>query len=289
MRFGVVILPEHRWPEAAPRWRRAEALGFAHGWTYDHLAWRSLRDRPWFGALPTLGAAALVTERMRLGTLVASPNFRHPVALAKEVMTLDDISAGRLTLGLGAGGTGWDATMLGQSPLSPAERADRFDEFVELTDLLLRQAETSYAGRVFRADGARCHPGCLQRPRVPFAVAATGPRGMRLAARLGQAWVTFGDLATTDMLDGTSGARVVAGQLARLEEACAAVGRDPRTLERIVLTGPTLDPGLSSVERFRDTAGHYEALGITELVVHWPRPDAPYAADMAVFEAAFSP
>ncbi len=73
-----------------------------HAWTYDHLTWRNLRDGPWFGAVPTLAAAALVTSRIRLGTLVASANFRHPVPFAKELMTLDDLSHGRFTLGVGA-------------------------------------------------------------------------------------------------------------------------------------------------------------------------------------------
>ena len=79
MRLGVCILPELRWPEQRRLWHRAEELGFDHAWTYDHLAWRSLADGPWFGAIPTLTAAALATSRMRLGPLVASPNYRHPV------------------------------------------------------------------------------------------------------------------------------------------------------------------------------------------------------------------
>src|SRR5205823_3905468 len=149
MRLGVVILPEHPWSEAHHIWRRAEALGFEHAWTYDHLAWRTLRESPWFGAVPTLTAAAMATERMRLGPLVASPNFRHPVPFSKEVVTLDDISDGRITLGIGAGGYGWDATVLGQAALSPADRFERFSEFVELTDSLLSRPTTSYQGRFF--------------------------------------------------------------------------------------------------------------------------------------------
>ena len=96
----------------------AEQLGFAHAWTYDHLTWRGHRDHTWFAAVPTLTAAATATTRIRLGPLVASPNFRHPLTLAKEMIALDDISGGRVTLGVGAGGTGWDATMLGQTPWS---------------------------------------------------------------------------------------------------------------------------------------------------------------------------
>src|SRR5712692_4007145 len=102
MRLGVVILPELPWSRAATLWRRAEELGFDHAWTYDHLAWRSLRDDPWFGAIPTLTAAAVATGRIRLGTLVASPTFRHPVPFAKELITINDICGGRFTLGIGA-------------------------------------------------------------------------------------------------------------------------------------------------------------------------------------------
>src|SRR6478736_4666443 len=131
---GVVVLPQQRWTEAAARWRAVEQMGFAHAWTYDHLAWQSLADEPWFATVPTLTAAALVTERIRLGTWVASPNFRHPVPFAKDLMTLDDIAAGRLLVGLGAGGTGVDATVLGGEVLPPKERAERFEEFVELLD-----------------------------------------------------------------------------------------------------------------------------------------------------------
>ena len=119
-----------------------------------------------------------------MGTLVTSPNFRHPVTLAKEVMTLDDISGGRLTLGIGAGGTGWDAEALGQEPWSVDERAGRFAEMVDQLDRLLREPRSSRLdGRWYRGVEARTIPGCVQRPRVPFAVAGGGPRALRVAAR----------------------------------------------------------------------------------------------------------
>src|SRR3954454_24492847 len=149
MHVGVVILPDLRWHEAHERWREAEARGFTTAWTYDHLSWRSLRDGPWLGTVPLLAAVAATTTRLRLGTLVATPNFRHPALLAKDVMTLDEISGGgggigtgrggRSELGIGAGGTGYDAEVLGGPPLTPAERTDRFEEFVISLDLLLRE------------------------------------------------------------------------------------------------------------------------------------------------------
>src|SRR5690349_20774368 len=136
MRIGIVILPDQRWSEAARRWRLAEEYGFDHAWTYDHIGWRSLVEGPWFDAVPTLAAAAGVTSRIRLGTMVASPNFRHPAHFVREVTALDDLSEGRITLGIGAGGTDYDAHVVGLPPLSKRERVDRYAEFLDLFDQL---------------------------------------------------------------------------------------------------------------------------------------------------------
>ena len=286
MRLGVLILPEDPWPDARRKWQRAEQLGFDHAWTYDHLAWRGLRDSPWFGAVPTLAAAAAVTDTIRLGTLVASPEVRHPVPFARELVTLDEISGGRFTLGIGAGSGGWDATVLGHEPWTPPERAERFAEFVDLPDVLLRQRVTTFAGRYWRAHDARTHPGCVQQPRVPFAVAATIPPSLRVAARHGAVWVSSGPRTHTGPLLGAAeGAAAIARQLARLDEACAAEGRDPATIDRLVVTGPVLDGGLRSPEAFAEVREAYAAVGVTDLVVHWPRRSEPYAGDESALEA----
>lgn len=285
VRLGVLILPEHRWLEASSRWRRAEELGFDHAWTYDHIAWGSLRDSPWYASVPTLTAAALSTSTIRLGTLVASPNFRHPVPFARELLTLDDIAAGRLTVGLGSGGRGWDASILGQRPWSLGERTERFAEFVELLDRLLREREVSYSGRYWSANEARSNPGCVQQPRVPFAVAATGRNTMRVAARHATVWVTNGDRNHNGQpLDPQEGAEVVRRQVVQLEEVCRAEGRDPSSLDKLVLTGSRLAAGLQSARAFSETNEAYAAIGITDLVVHWPRPDEPYAGDATALE-----
>ncbi|MEU3028967.1 LLM class flavin-dependent oxidoreductase [Streptomyces incarnatus] len=286
MRLSTVILPIHRWAEGQKIWRRAEDLGFHAAYTYDHLSWRSFRDGPWFGAVPTLTAVATVTQSMRLGTLVTSPNFRHPVTLAKELISLDDVSGGRITLGIGAGGTGFDATALGQDLWTPRERADRFAEFVPLLDRLLSEDAVTYEGRFYSADEARNIPGCVQRPRLPFAVAATGPRGLRLAARHGQAWVTTGDPKLYETGTPEQSVEALRGQLARLSDACAEAGRDVAGMDKILLTGFTPDRGrpLTSLNAFVDFAGRHRDLGFTEIVLHWPIPDSDFAADEKVFE-----
>jgi alkanesulfonate monooxygenase SsuD/methylene tetrahydromethanopterin reductase-like flavin-dependent oxidoreductase (luciferase family) len=288
LRVGVLILPEYSWRQSCARWQRAEQLGFAHAWTYDHLAWRGHRDLPWFSAIPTLTAAALVTDRIRLGTLVASPNFRHPLTLAKEIVALDDISSGRVTLGIGAGSTGWDATMLGAPAWSARERNERFREFVELIDLLLREPETTYFGSFYSVRDARTYPGCVQRPRVPIAIAADGRIGMRLAARFAETWVTTGNRTRPQPVDPAQGARDVRDQIDLLEDTCSEEGRDPTNLSRLVVTGPRLTSGLGSVDEFDNTVGRYAAIGVTDLVVHWPRADDPYAADYSTFERIFT-
>ena len=153
VRHGIVILPQDDWAAAARRWRRVEEYGFDHAWTYDHLSWRSLADQRWHATIPTLTAAATVTSRIGLGFFVASPNFRHPVPFAKELATLDDISGGRLSVGVGSGGTGFDAYVLGQEELTPRQRHDRFVEFVDALDVLLRFEDPGSGGISFSGTG----------------------------------------------------------------------------------------------------------------------------------------
>ncbi len=217
---------------------------------------------------------------------MGSPNFRHPVTLAKELISLDDVSDGRVTLGIGAGGTGFDATALGQEPWTPRERADRFAEFVALLDRLLTEDAVTYEGEFYSADEARNIPGCVQRPRLPFAVAATGPRGLKLAARYGQAWVTTGDPKLYETGTPEQSFEALRGQLGKLAETCAATGRDVSELDKVLLTGFTPDRGgpLESLDAFVDFAGRYQELGFTELVIHWPIPDSQFAAEEKVFE-----
>ena len=286
MRIGIVLLPQDRWALARRRWQRAEEYGFDHAWTYDHLAWRTLADEPWFATIPLLAAAAVVTERITLGTWVASPNFRHPVPFAKEIMSLDDLADGRLLLGVGAGGGGFDAGVLGEAP-TPAERTARFAEFVDLLDALLTAPVTEWVGEHYEAHGARMRPGCVQTPRVPFVVAANGPKAMRVAARHGQGWATVGPALD----EGLSPAEAVeqwwarmVGLVERFEAAARAAGRDPSGIDRYL----NLDAGpvysLDSVAALTEGVERAAALGFTDVVVHWPRADGIYAGREAVLE-----
>jgi alkanesulfonate monooxygenase SsuD/methylene tetrahydromethanopterin reductase-like flavin-dependent oxidoreductase (luciferase family) len=309
VRIGIVLLPQDRWSVAREKWQRAEAYGFDHAWTYDHLAWRSLADEPWFATVPLLAAAGAVTERIGLGTWVASPNFRHPVPFAKDVMGLDDVTGGRFVLGLGGGGEGVDASVLGPAP-SRGERTRRFAEFVGLLDGLLTHPVTEHAGEFYEAHGARMIPGTVARPRVPFVIAANGPRAMALAARYGQGWATYGPTFIDETLAG--GTRALAQErwwagLADLvrgfDDALAAhadraaqtdagaradLADDAPPVRRYLSLDGAPVYSMESADVLVEGVERAVALGFTDVVVHWPRADGIYAGLESVLEEVAS-
>ncbi len=297
MRYGICILPEYSWPQAEPLWRRAEDLGFDHAWTYDHLVWGGLPDSPWHSTVATLTAAAMVTQRITLGTFVASPNFRHPVTFMRDAITLDDISAGRMLLGLGAGGD-LDSGILG-AELTRGQRTRRFAEFVDLFDQTLTEDHVNHSGEFFEAVNARNAPGSVQQPRVPFVIAANGPRSMALAARQGHGWLTTGQKKAqpgvgagapsndTESIEqwwaGVAGAAMKFDEI----EASAIESGDRRLdapLDRYLSLDACGVTALSSAEFFAEQAGRAADLGFTDVITHWPRPSDPYRADPAVLE-----
>ncbi len=285
MRFGIVILPQYDWPDAERRWRAAEEYGFDHAWTYDHLSWRGLAGERWHATVPTLTAAATVTSRIGLGTFVASPNYRHPVPFAKDIATVDQISRGRMLLGIGSGGTGFDAFVLGQPQLTPRERFARFAEFAEALDVLLRfepsgSGGISFEGEWFAASGARMVGEPSQHPRMPLHLAADGPKGLALAARIADGWVTTGGAD-----DDTEAWWRKAGELiGRLDDACEAAGRDPSSIRRTLSLDAEARYSLASLAAFDDAVGRAEELGYTDVVSHWPREHGLYAGDESVLD-----
>ncbi|WP_444664613.1 LLM class flavin-dependent oxidoreductase [Cellulomonas sp. CW35] len=289
VQVGVVILPQERWATQREKWRRAQEMGFAHAWTYDHLAWRSLADEPWFATVPLLAAAAEATDRIGLGTFVASPNFRHPVPFAKDVMGLDDVSGGRFLLGVGAGGEGFDASVTGPAP-SRGGRTRRFEEFVGLLDTLLTQPVTEHAGEFYTAHDARMVPGTLARPRTPFVVAAAGPRTMTLAARYGQGWVTYGAAyATEDVEDQPARAQerwwaALEQQVAQFDEIERAHRPGDVPLRRYLSLDGAPVYSLTSAQLAAEGVERAAALGFTDVVVHWPRAHGIYAGSERALE-----
>ena len=279
--LSVLVLPD-RHPTSAflQDVRDAEEAGVRTVWTYDHLTWPLLKDGPWYGSVPLMAAAAAVTSRVRLGIQVATPNFRHPVPFAKELMTLDQLSDGRLEVGLGAGSEGPDASVLGEPPRTRRERTDRFVEWIALLDQLLREPVTTVRGPRFSAIDAHQLPGCAQQPRVPFTVAAAGPRAFGLAAAYGQSWVTYG--AWGPHIQPDEWFAQLGEQSHQLSQALEISGRSPGSLRRIAQLAVDARWPFETPDRYADTVGRLAELGIGEVSVHWPRPDGLGVPDDAL-------
>ncbi|MGI3783067.1 MAG: LLM class flavin-dependent oxidoreductase [Janthinobacterium lividum] len=268
--LSCVVLPDSPPAEFVARVRDVEQARARTAWTYDHLSWGELREGPWFATVPLIAAAAAATGTVRLGTQVATPNFRHPIPFAQEVMTLDHLSRGRLDLGVGAGARDSDSRVLGQTELTMRERADRFEEWAILLLEALAGGVTDHAGPYYVAVDARTLPGCFQTPHVPLTVAATGPRGMRIAAEHADAWVTYGpydrSLPPDEWLT----------EVGRQNERFSAVLDETaphRAVRRIAQVAaseqrPFVDPGAYAqlVQGLADA-------GFDEVSVHWPRAD----------------
>jgi len=281
---GVCILPDRPWAQARQDWLSADELGFDHAWTYDHLTWGGLPDSPWFAAVPTLAAAALETRRIRLGTFVSSPNTHHPAQLVRESLSLHDLSGGRLLLGVGAGGD-TDARLT--SPhVSAGARSARFREFVTVVDRMLREDGISHHGPCYDLDGAGSLPGppnAGEQHGIPLLVAANGPRAIALAAERGDGWITYGGKADDD----AAWWALVAGAAGRLDAEVSRAGRN-RPLRRYLGLDSQPTYPFSSADCFEDAAGRAAALGFTDVVCSWPRPEPPYAGDIRVVEEVAS-
>lgn len=170
------------------------------------------------------------------------------------------------------------------------ERGGRFRESVELLDRLLTgtpdgRKRTTFLGRYYEAVDAGLEPGCVQRPRVPFVLAANGPLGMRTVARYGASWVVTdqGDVPRQERTASWTWS-VLARRMEQLDEACEREGRDPKSLDRTLLTGFSLLPTTESAQAFADVAGRCAELGFTEIVVHYPRESGFFASPRHVIE-----
>jgi alkanesulfonate monooxygenase SsuD/methylene tetrahydromethanopterin reductase-like flavin-dependent oxidoreductase (luciferase family) len=219
--------------------RRAEALGFDSVWVSDHLLFRfpGEAESGLLEGWTVLAALAEATERVELGELVLCTGFRNPGLLAKMAQTLDAISGGRLVLGLGAG---WHDPEYEAFGYPTDHKVGRFEEALEVIASLIRTGRSSLDGRwTTMRDATHIPPA---RPDLPILVAASRPRMLELTARLADAW--------NGAWAGRPSAPSLIAQMATLDEACRAIGRDPASLARTVglridipgLVPPTADP-----------------------------------------------
>ena len=273
LRFQVLTLPNAPWDELAGRFRRLEALGFDVAAIADHFVDWTNPPSPWLESWTLLAAAARETSRIRLCTCVSQIPLREPAMFARQALTLDHVSGGRLDVGLGLGlPSDPSCDMMGIPNWSNRERAARFREYVAIVDRLLSNEVSSYEGRYYRIREATMNPRPIQRPRPPLLIAAMGPRMLEQAAECADIWnsISFADTFEAQLAETRE-------RIDRVNAHCAAIGRDPR---RIVFSYQMFDPAArasggffnyyESPERFREMAERLLPLGIGELGLYYP-------------------
>lgn len=164
-----------------------------------------------------------------------------------------------------------------------AERTGRFDEFVELTDTLLRTESVDHSGRYYDAKQVCIDPSGQARATILIAVAATGPRDMRTAARHADIWVTNGYSAHPGVIAPSVEPGLVKNQIGELSRICEAEGRDPLSVRKLVHHGQDRSI-LESAEIFADSVNRYREVGVTDLVVPFPHETEMSHADRDVLE-----
>lgn len=264
-RFGVIVMQDAPADELLARFRRIEELGFDQAYVADHIGDFRALDAPFLDGWSLLAAAAVVTSRVALGPLVNNPILRAPAVVAKQAITVDQLSGGRLELGMGAGVFELDHLAVGSAPWPVRERVRRFAEYVSIVDGAVRSLGKPYTfeGEWYSVRDLPTAPGPVRRP--PIIVGGQAPTMLRVAVSHGAVWNTNGQV-------GAPVADIVARtreQNDRLDELCRAAGRDPATLRRQFLLWDTTDPlavGASLVELVE----RLSAAGIDDFVLGWP-------------------
>jgi alkanesulfonate monooxygenase SsuD/methylene tetrahydromethanopterin reductase-like flavin-dependent oxidoreductase (luciferase family) len=273
VKIGVVLpAAQGEGQEGMPGWSEvrafalgAEERGLDSVWMYDHFYYRtdSGELEGQHEAWTIVSAVAAVTERVEIGTIVLCTSFRNPGLTAKMATTGDEVSDGRLILGLGAG---WHDPEYDAFGYARDHRAARFEEAVRVIAPLVRGERVTFEGRYERANDAELAPA--PKRRIPILIACERPRMLRLTARYADAYNTAWYGAPDERLE---------RQLAALGEALEAEGRDPATMTTtvgVVARDPSREPSgddddefAGSVDELATALDAHEAIGVDHLIV----------------------
>jgi probable F420-dependent oxidoreductase len=273
LRVGVQLPEverEVRWPEYAGMARAAEEAGFDSIWVGDHYLYRG-DGRPERGpweAWTMLAALAGVTQRVTIGPLVSCLGFHEPAVLAKMAATVDEVSAGRLVFGVGAG---WNETEFRAFGVPFDQRVARFEESFEVVRRLLAGERVTFTGRFVAVDDAVLLPPPARRP--PLMVGSWGERMLSIALPYVDGWNTWFD-GYGNTHDGYAALRD------RIDAACVRAGREPSEVGRSVCTLIAVDGGAGErsilqdvqpmIGSMTDVAEHLRAfaeLGVDEVII----------------------
>jgi alkanesulfonate monooxygenase SsuD/methylene tetrahydromethanopterin reductase-like flavin-dependent oxidoreductase (luciferase family) len=245
--------PDHR--QMLRYGQRAEELGFDSLWLGDHFFIQRAGGKlePYHEAWTTATALLMRTERVRVGPMVLSAGFRHPALLAHMAGALQELSEGRLILGVGTGNQPIEHAVFG---LGFEGRVARLEEYLAILTALLNNEHITLDGRYYQVNDARL---LMTVPKVPIWIAANGKRMLQLTARYAEGWNGAGA--------SNSDGEPFVSRLAELHEACRAIGRDPGKIEvssfLLAIVSPDVRHTASVVAQLQDLNG-----GISPEAVH---------------------
>jgi alkanesulfonate monooxygenase SsuD/methylene tetrahydromethanopterin reductase-like flavin-dependent oxidoreductase (luciferase family) len=273
-KFSVWPSPERSWSDVRDLAVYADTNHWYSLWYADHFMpnheGSATQDGNVYECWSMIAAIAAVTERLRVGSLVSPTTFRHPTILANTAATIDQISRGRLTLGIGAGWQVNEHLAYGVDLLEGKDRVDRFEEAIQIIKSMLTDNRTSFAGQHFSITEAPCQPQPVQTP-LPIMVGTGGPRMSKITARFADEWNTWGHVSTASE------------RVTTFAQACRAVDRDwddihksvqamfflvddQDTIEKIRKVAPNDRSIIGSNEYIIDQIGQLIGLGFDEII-----------------------
>jgi len=244
MRFGLFTsLGAQTWAGVLDLWRHVEATGWDIACVTDHFMPNTPeREGPMLEGWSTLSALAALVPRIQVGTIVLGNTYRHPAVVAKMAAQVDIISGGRLLLGLGAGWQENEHEAYGIPFFTLRERLERLDEACQVLKALWTRRRTDFDGRHYRLSDAPLEPKPVQRPHPELMIGGGGERvTLRIVAKHADHWNVWG------------GPKVLARKGAILDEHCAAVGRDPKTITRSANMVLLITDQPAEIERLAET------------------------------------
>ncbi|MBB2990039.1 alkanesulfonate monooxygenase SsuD/methylene tetrahydromethanopterin reductase-like flavin-dependent oxidoreductase (luciferase family) [Mycolicibacterium iranicum] len=226
------------------RARRCEELGIDSLWLFDHLYGPGMPEYPSLEAWTVATALLSRTERLRVGHMVLCNQFRHPVTLAKMATTLDQISGGRLSLGIGSGSIEDEHRRAGLPWGTFGERSEQLGETLAILHQAFADERIDFAGKHFTVTDMPVKPGPLQRPRPPIVVGGVGEKfTLPLVARFADVWNV--PTYALDQID---------RKVAVLHSLCDDIGRDPATIVLSIEAVMALAPDEASLPKVRSLA-----------------------------------
>lgn len=258
LHFGLQTAQQHvSYQRLLELWLEADREPLIeHMWLYDHFM--PLSGDPYgpcFEGWTLLAALAAQTKRVRVGHLVTGVTYRNPAILARQAVTVDHISNGRLNFGIGAAWHEQEHQGYGLDFPSAGERVRRLDEACQIVQQLWTQNTPTFEGRYYQLHHAHSEPKPLQKPFPPIIIGAGGDRMLQIVARHAHVWCS-----TSQTVEDFG------EKNARLTQNCEAIGRDPDTLGRLVLI--LIDPNDADFRQAREAAQRYIEAGATDIVLN---------------------